>query len=221
VYPCRRAARILLGGVVAVVEVLEDDRQVAPELGHAAAVAVELGDGRRRGAHRLAAGGRGLAQRRDARARRLGERLEVVEEALDLPGAQREVAQRGTLCVDGLAELGHGRAQLAQEAGQPPEARGDLVVARRRDLRGPACLADEAAEVGAVVGQLADDLVGVRGQIGQDVVLLGEDGEDLVRLAQGRARAAQARVEVLGVARDGGAQLGDDEAQALAVRAGA
>jgi hypothetical protein len=167
----------------------------------------------------VAADHRRLAQRADRGTRGLGERRQVLEELLDLAGALRDVAQRRTLLVDGRAQLGHRRAQLAQEGREPAEARGDLRVALGRGLRELLGLDDEAPDVLLVARQLADHLVGVAREIGEDLVLAGEDRQHLVGLAQGRDRAADGVVEVLGVARDGRAELGDDVAQALAVGA--
>jgi hypothetical protein len=76
---------------------------------------------------------------------------------------------------------------------------------------------DEARDAVAVAGQRLEDLVGVAREVGEHLVLLGEDPEDLVRRAQGRVRAADRLVEVRAAAGQAGAELVEDDRQALAL----
>ena len=122
------------------------------------------------------------------------------EEASRLRSAER-------LVVGHLAERLHRRLQLLQEAGQLPEAGRDVAAALGRGLRGLLRLGDEAPDVLAVGGEVADDLVGVDRQVGEDPVLRAERGQHLVGLAQRRAGAADRRVEAGRVARHAGAEL--------------
>src|SRR3954468_3632474 len=212
-------ARVLLDGVLAVVEVLQDDREVLAELGRPRGEGAELGDDRRRGLDGTVARLRCAAQRPEGRPRGVGEGPELVEEGRQLPGRCVEVAQRRALVVGYLAEGLHRRLQLLEEAGQLAQAGRDVAAPLGRGLRGVLGLGDEAPDVLAVGREVAHHLVGVDREIAEDPVLRTQRGEHLVGLAQGGAGAADGCVEVLGVARHAGAQRADDEAQALAVGA--
>jgi hypothetical protein len=198
--------------------VVERDAQVLAELGQAARVPAQLGDRGAGRADRGAADLRGLAERAERGARRLGQRRQVAEEPLELPGALRERPQRGALLVDGRLQLRHRRPQLLQEAGEPLEAAGDVAVALGRVLRDLARRRHEAADLLLVAREVAHDDVRVPGEVGEHLVLLGEDREHAVGLAQCGARAADRLVEVVAVARDRGAQLVDQDAEPLADR---
>ena len=106
-------ARVLLDGAVAVVEVLEDDRQVVARAPASwsekrlSSAIVGL-DAAQRRAPVLGQ----LGQRLDAGAARVGELGQLLEEGRELAGRLVEVGQRGRLRVGGLAELGHRGLEL-------------------------------------------------------------------------------------------------------------
>ena len=179
--------------------------------------AVEQGDRRPGRLRRLVAGHRRLAERADRRARGLRERPEPVEEVRDLPRRRVEVLQRRRLAVGDLAERLHRRLQLLEEAGELLQARRDLGPPLGRCLRRVVRLHHEAADVLAVGGEVADDRVGVDGQVLQRPVLVAEQREDLVRLAQRRDRAADRGVELRAAPGDARAELRDDDPQPLAL----
>ena len=130
-----------------------------------------------------------------------------------------QVAQRRGLQPCRGAQLGERRAQLAQEAGQLVDGRLQRGGAAGRGLRRVAGLADEASDVAAVARDADERAVGVARQRVDRAPVGGEDLEHLVGLAQGGDGPAQRRVEVLAAAGEPDAELGEDEAEALARRA--
>ena len=92
-----------------------------------------------------------------------------------------------------------------------------LRAALGRRLRGEAGAVEEAGDVGALAGQRAQDRLGVACQLRQLVALGSEDREQAVGVAQRRVGAADNLGEVFAARGEAGAQLVEDEAEALRV----
>ena len=214
-----RRALVLLDRALAVVEVAQHDLEVVGELRRVLRRLRELGDDRLGRLDRGPRGVGGLGERADVALARLGERPELVEEALELAGRRVEVAQVRRRGVGGGAELGHRRPQLAQEGGQALEAGGELAAAlggRGGDVLG---LLDEAADVLAVVGEVADDRVRVDGQSLSTWFWRARMSSTLsVSRSAGLARRIVALMSSRAAA-GAGAELVEDDPQPLAVGA--
>ena len=108
-------------------------------------------------------------------------------------------------------------AQLAEERGQQLEALGQLLAPRGGDLRRLARLADEAHDVAPARVQGRNRAVCVGDQALDRARLAAQDLQGLARLAQAGMRATQHLGEVVRAAGKTGAQLGENQAKALAV----
>ena len=76
---------------------------------------------------------------------------------------------------------------------------------------------EEAGDVLAVLGEGLEHGVAVAGEAVELVVLVGEDLEDAVGLAQGRVGAVDDGAEVVAAGGEAGAEVVEDEAEAVAV----
>ena len=161
----------------------------------------------------------GLAQRTHGRPARLGERPHAREERVEVGGGALEVREQRCLLVGQLAEARHRGTELVEELGEALEVRAQLVATRGRDLGGVARLAHPAHHVALVLLELVDDGVRVSDEVLDDLVLVTEDAQHLRGLAQARMRSLQHLLEVVRAPREAGAELGHDQAEALAVRA--
>src|SRR5829696_8313539 len=139
---------------------------------------------------RVDAGLARATERAQHRPRGTRERLGFDEEAPQVGGGALEIDEGGHRFVGELAEPGHCRAQLAEEAGHEPEPAADVILARSRYLGRLAGLADEAGHVVLVALELADVGVGVADQALDRLVLVTEDLERLARLAEARVSSA-------------------------------
>ena len=137
------------------------------------------------------------------------------------PGQRRrrfaEVAEDRRRLVAERAELDHGRAQLAQEAREPCERLLQLGAARRGGLADGRRLVDERGDVLALPGQRTQDHVGVGRQALERAVLPGEDGQDLVRLAQRGVRALDDLRQLVTPRREAGAEVVQDQPEAIGI----
>ena len=130
-----------------------------------AAQLAQLLDRRARLADGDAAGLRRLAEPAHRRPRGVRERAQALEQRREVRRGQAQVGERGGLQGGGGAEVGERRAQLAQEARQALDGRGELVVALRGGRRRVAGLLDEARDVAAVGGEVDEHAVGVAGEL--------------------------------------------------------
>ena len=107
------------------------------------------------------------------------------------PGAAaRRSVSSGVFVRASVVELGQGRLQLGEEVVEDLEVAREIVAAGDRGLGGVAGLGDEADDVLAALGQLADHRVGVHVEVADDPVLRGQDRGDLA--AAGRAPGRRA-----------------------------
>ena len=111
----------------------------------------------------------------------------------------------------------HRRRQLAQEGRQLGDVLLEVARALGRGLARDVGLRDEVGHLGPVAGQRSEDRVAVAGQVGEHPVLVGEDREDLVGLLERRVGVADGLAQVAAAPGQAGAQLVEDDRQALAV----
>ena len=149
----------------------------------------------------------------------LRERLGGAQEALQVGGGAAQAAQRRDLAVGGPLELGQGGPQLAEELRQPVPIAAQLLRARGLDRRGVRRLARPAGHVLAEGLDLGAHRVRVADEVADDRVLAAQDPQRLGQLAQRRVGAADHAVQLLRAAGQAGAQLRDDQPEALAVGA--
>ena len=211
------AARVRLDSAAAVVQIVQHDRQVLCELRGGLGELVEVRD---RGVGRLdrdLAGRRGLAQGPDRRKRGVGERREVAQELVEVARGGVEVREHRLVGVGGGSELGHRRAQLLEQPRQALDRQAQVRALSGGVARGVAGLDDEPVDLLGVVGERRDHRVRVRRQLLERVRVVGQQVEQVVGLGQRRDGPAQGRLQVARPARDGGAQLVDDQREALPV----
>ena len=109
------------------------------------------------------------------------------------------------------------RRSFAQEAGQQVEPRRDVAAALGGGLAGLVGDHDEVREVLALARQRRERLSESRASRTRRPVLLGQDGQHLVGLLQRRVGAVDDLVEVLAAAGEAGAQLAQQDREALPV----
>ena len=197
---------------------VEQRREVVGQRLGARGELADVGDDRLALGQRRAAdvgGGAERLQRRDARLR---EGPELLDEAVDRRRLRAEVGQHRRHLVRQPAEALHRRRELAQEGRQL----GDVLLEGARALgRGLAARRwpsmTKSATCGAVAGQRSEDRVAVAGQVGEHAVLAGEDREDLVGLLERRVGVDDGLAQVAAAPGQAGAQLVEDDRQALAV----
>ena len=174
--------------------------------------------------------GRALDQRRPAELERVAEAREgsraPLGETCPAPrirrprsgaAAPRSAEDRRALVGEPL-EVGHQRPQLAQEGRQPVDAAADVVAALGGGLRGLVGLDDEVGDTcSRSRASGAERRVGVARQPREHAVLAGQDREHLVGLAQRRVGAVDDLVELLAAAGEAGAELVEQDREALAV----
>ncbi len=147
--------------------------------------------------------------------------VEVRQVAREGRQARRGGAQIGgqRRALDGeVVELGHRRPELCQEVVEEGEVLRQVVAAGVGDRGGVLRLLDEPDDVLAALGELADDPVRVRVEVADDRVLARQQLRDLARLLERRGAAADRLVQVVAVAGEGGAELVDQQRQALTER---
>ena len=105
-----------------------------------------------------------------------------------------------------------------RKRGEPLDVGLQRVAALGGRLGDLAGVLDRAADVRALARQRLEDRVGVARQVGDHLVLLGEDLQHLVDLLQRRVGAADDHAQVLAAAGDADAEVGEDDRQALAHR---
>ena len=140
----------------------------------------------------------------------------------------RRVGQRGCRAVERRGhrerrlreplELAERRAQLTQEAREAREGELEVGSALGRRGGGLAGVADERGDVVALAAQRRQDPLRVRREVGELASLAGEDREHPVAVAQGRVGAADDLGELVAAGGKAGAEVVEDQAQALARR---
>ena len=190
---------------------------LADRLGDLAEAAQVLDD-REGVAHRRDADLAGLAERLERRDAGLRERAERLHHLVEVGRDVAEVGEHRRRLVRQRAEADHRRLELAQEGRQALDVGLEVVTALGGGLRHLARLVDEGGDVAALARERRERGVGVTREVGQDLVLRGEQREDLVDLLERRVGAADDLVELGAAAGDAGAELREDQRQPLPVR---
>ena len=146
-----------------------------------------------------------------------GEGRELLGRAAEVLGRDADVPHQGGALVGELLEAAHRQPDLGQGPGSfwNWRARSSL----RSAVASPAMrgVAEEAGDRRAVAGQRLEDGVPVAGERGELGVLVGEDLEDAVGLAQGGVGAVDDLAELVAAGREAGSEVVEDEAEAVAV----
>ena len=112
------------------------------------------------------------------------------------------------------------RLELGQEVGQAVPVAAQLLGARGLDAGGVRASSAQLAPRCSLTGSTAARHgVRVADEVADDLVLAAQDRERLGQLAQRRVRAADHLVQLLGAAGQAGAELVEDQPEALAVGA--
>ncbi len=128
-----------------------------------------------------------------------------------------EVGEHGRRLVGEGREPFHGRAELAQERREQDQVAFERPEVPRARLGDRVALHEVVGELLAHGGERRKRLVGVNGQLGQHVVLAGEDREHLVQFLQSGVRAADDHVQVASTPGQTDAEFVEDDRQALAL----
>ena len=128
-----------------------------------------------------------------------------------------DVLHQGGPLVGEAAQVLHRRPDLAQGLGELLQLGLEVVAALGGGLAGDGGVAEEAGDAGAVLGQRLQHRVAVAGEAGELVVLVGEDLQHAVGLAQGGVGAVDDLAEVVAAGREAGAEVVEDEPEAVAV----
>ena len=214
-----RAARVVVDRAAAVVERLEELAQRLGGGGRLARERAQLLDLVRALLERARAHLGGLAERAHRGPRGLGERAEQGEERVEVGRGARGRREQRDLLVGQVLEARHRGRQLVEEAGQLVEGLAQLLAPGGGDLGGLARLDDEARHLLLARLELGRRPCRSRDEVLDHRVLVAEDLQHLAGLAQARVGALEHLLEVLGPAGEAGAELVDDQPQALAVGA--
>jgi hypothetical protein len=160
----------------------------------------------------------GAAQRLERDARGVVELRQVLAELVQPRRRGLQVGQQRSLLAREVPELGHDGPQLEQEVVEQIEVPRQLLAALGGDPPRVLGLVDEAGHVLAAVGELLEDRVGIRVELCDRLVLAAEDLEHRAQLSQRRSAGADGGVEILGVPRQRGSELVDDELEAALER---
>ena len=217
----RLRARVVLDRALAVVDRLEELAQRLRERRRARrrACAARRSPGGPRGTARVPTSPASPSERTAGRLASANG-PEAREEGVEVGRGALEVGQQRGLLVRELAEPRHRRAQLVEELGEALEAaRAARCGAwpRSRPRRPPR--APSARRRACCFSSSWHDRVRVGDEVLDDLVLVAEDAQHPRGLAQARVRAPQHLLEVVRAPGEAGAELGDDQPEALAVGA--
>ena len=154
---------------------------------------------------------------RERRARRVGERAEVAQEAVDLRGRDAQVRGHRRAGVTELAQARQRRSGLGQQRRQPPHGLCQVAALTGGALADGGRAVDEVRHPPPAGGELGDDGVGLVDQGPEPGAVAVDDRQHPVGLLERGVGAADGGVEVLGPTGEPGAELVDDHAEAFAV----